>query len=307
MKKLLLIPLVLAFVACSTNNAPELPGVFSVGRNWKVQFSPGVLKYKASTNTWRFADSQLDVIGEGNMNISSTYNGWIDLFGYGCTGYNDKFPWQYSDNPADYAPSRTEGITCSEYDWGTYCDIQNGGEKGSWHLMNSGNWYYLLQKRPNAYNLATFLYIEDMYGLVIFPDDWQNTTDIVICFPESPSDDRFENGIYGSIELIEKNHFSKNQWKKLEKTGAVFLPAVGWRIGQNMSYHTDGTQGPRGYRETSYYWCGNITFEGAEPWTLKVEYRAALYQETSYFAKGKGGELSYANRGFFVRLVKDVK
>ena len=300
MKKLLLIPLALAFVACSTNNAPELPGVFSVGRNWKVQFSPGVLKYKASTNTWRFADSQLDVIGEGNMNISSTYNGWIDLFGYGCTGYNDKFPWQYSDNPADYAPSRTEGITCSEYDWGTYCDIQNGGEKGSWHLMNSGNWYYLLEKRPNANNLVTFIYVNDAPGLVIFPDEWENTTGISVGF--NPDGIATYNK-----DIVEGNHFSKNQWKKLEKTGAVFLPAVGWRIGQNMSYHTDGTQGPRGYRETSYYWCGNITFEGAEPWTLKVEYRAALYQETSYFAKGKGGELSYANRGFFVRLVKDVK
>ena len=36
MKKLLLIPIVLAFVACGNNNAPELPGVFTVGKNKKV-------------------------------------------------------------------------------------------------------------------------------------------------------------------------------------------------------------------------------------------------------------------------------
>lgn len=297
MKKLFLfLPLLLALVACS-NDSPELPGVFSVAKDKKVQFSPGVLKYKASTNTWRFADSQLDVIGEGNMNISPTYNGWIDLFGYGCTGYNDKYPWQYSNSPADYAPSRNEGITGSEYDWGTYCDIQNGGPKGSWHLMESYNWYYLLEKRPNATNLVTFIYVDDIQGLAIFPDEWENTTGVSVGFDP--------NGItIAAKEIVEGNHFTKSQWKKLEKSGAVFMPAVGWRVGQKMSYSSDGVPRPRYYSERSYYWCGNVLYDGAEPWVLEVLYGSVLYHEITYFGNSRS---SSSNQGFFVRLVKDVK
>ena len=301
MKKLpiLLIPIVLAFVACGNNNAPELPGVFTVGKNKKVQFSPGVLKYRASTNTWRFADSQLDVVGEGNMKISPTYSGWIDLFGYGCTGYNDKYPWQTSDDPADYAPSRNEGITGSEYDWGTYCDIQNGGPKGSWHLMESYDWYYLLERRPNARNLATFVYIGDLPGLVVFPDEWENTTGVNLVFASKGPGGEYE-GIYADRrEVSENNRISKSQWKKLEKTGAVFLPAVGWRVGQGMSYSTN--KSIQLLRERSYYWLGNVLYTGAEPWTLQVDDQMAIVCETTFFRDKR------SNRGFFVRLVKDVK
>ena len=291
----------LAIVACN-NDSPELPGVFSVGKDKKVQFSPGVLKYKASTNTWRFADSQLDVIREGNMNISPTYNGWIDLFGYGCTGYNDKYPWQTSDDPAFYAPSRDQGITGSEYDWGVYCDIQNGGPKGSWHLMESYDWYYLLERRPNAKALATCAIVNDMPGLVVFPDDWENTTGLDIGFPPSNTDIQY--GLYCSEEVMEKNMFSKSQWRKIEKSGAVFLPGVGWRVGQEMSYYTDGRYNVPTWYETSYYWLGNVLYEGAEPWTLQVGNGRVTYSETTIFYKGRP---RYANRAFFVRLVKDVK
>ena len=298
MKKLLLIPIVLAFVACGNNNAPELPGVFTVGKNKQIQFSPGLLQYRASTNTWRFADSQLDVVGEGNMKISPTYSGWIDLFGYGCTGYNDKYPWQTSDDPADYAPSRNEGITGSEYDWGTYCDIQNGGPKGSWHLMESYDWYYLLQRRPNARNLATFVYIGDLPGLVVFPDEWENTTGVNLVFASKGSGGEYE-GIYADMSELTNNKISKSQWKKLEKTGAVFLPAVGWRVGQSMSYSV--VHVTRSLLENSYYWLGNVLYSGAEPWTLNVDFGSAVVKETTYFSANK------SNRGFFVRLVKDVK
>ena len=163
--------------------------------------------------------------------------------------------------------------------------------------MNSGNWYYLLEKRPNANNLVTFVYLDGVPGLVVFPDEWENTTGISVGF--NPDGIATYNK-----DIVEGNHFSKNQWKKLEKTGAVFLPAVGWRIGQDMSYSTDGSHSPRYYSERSYYWCGNITFEGSEPWILEVMNGGAQYREVTYFDKGRPG---YANRGFFVRLVKDVK
>ena len=72
---------------------PETPegltqGHFSVSETLLVRFSQGNLQYQASTGTWRFAESQSDYIGEGNANIGESYDGWIDLFGWGTSGYN---------------------------------------------------------------------------------------------------------------------------------------------------------------------------------------------------------------------------
>ena len=83
-----------------------ISGVFSVSEGNYVCFSKGNLQYQSSTNTWRFADHQYDVIGSDNHNISSTYSGWIDLFGWGTSGYNHGAvcyqPWSTSTTDADY-------------------------------------------------------------------------------------------------------------------------------------------------------------------------------------------------------------
>ena len=73
-----------------TTNRTEgaLSGDFSVSETEKVRFSKGNLQYQASTNTWRFAENQWDYIGEGNTNASASYEGWIDLFSWGTSGYD---------------------------------------------------------------------------------------------------------------------------------------------------------------------------------------------------------------------------
>ena len=58
-----------------------LNGVFSLSDTTIALFSQGNLQYQATTNTWRFAENQWDIVGYANMNVSSTYDGWIDLFG----------------------------------------------------------------------------------------------------------------------------------------------------------------------------------------------------------------------------------
>ena len=73
-------------------------------RGGKVYFSKGNLQYRASTKTWRFAEHQWDFVGStevergqpgGNVTgssnhlISQSYDGWIDLFGWGTSGYHD--------------------------------------------------------------------------------------------------------------------------------------------------------------------------------------------------------------------------
>lgn len=69
-------------------NVPDEPqeptpivGVFSVGEGKTVTFSPGNLQYHPANDEWRFAENQMDCIGDANSTISATYNGWIDLFG----------------------------------------------------------------------------------------------------------------------------------------------------------------------------------------------------------------------------------
>ena len=286
MKKLLLIlPLLLALVACN-NDSPELPGVFSVGKNKQIQFSPGLLQYRASTDTWRFAKSQLDFVGEGNANISSTYNGWIDMFGYGCSGYDNKYPWQTSNNREDYAPTGDNGITGTEYDWGIHCQIQNGGPKGSWRLPTCDDWYYMFLRRENANNLATLAYIDTIGGLLLFPDGWENTLNLDLHFAK--------NGIEkGEEGIMNKNHLTKAQWKQLEKTGAVFLPLPGERY-----YQLSKPQGTKyRYLKSATYWCSTALYAGASPWYLTITTGSSQCAAAAY----------WDGKGLPVRLVKDVK
>jgi len=281
--KLFTLSLCALVLASCNNESPELPGVFSVGKNKQIQFSPGLLQYKASTDTWRFAKSQLDFIGENNLKASPTYNGWIDLFGYGCSGYDNKYPWQTSKENEDYAPRGYDGITGTEYDWGIHCQIQNGGPKGSWRLPTCDDWYYLLSRRENAKHLATLVYVDSIKGLLLLPDGWENTLDLNLYFSEN--DVRM-----GEEGLMEKNHLTKAQWKKLEKTGAVLFPFSGvrWYNGVILTYF------PPTY--SSSYWCSTSLYEGDAPWILWLTHDRACCTPHSIISQGTS-----------VRLVKDVK
>lgn len=72
------------------NNVPTgaINGLFSVGESSQVYFSRGNLQYQASTNTWRFAENQWDIIAEDNALITQTFDRWIDLFSWGTSGYD---------------------------------------------------------------------------------------------------------------------------------------------------------------------------------------------------------------------------
>ena len=100
-------------------NVGFLPGRFSVGAGKQVCFSKGNLQYQASTDTWRYAENQWDRVGDDNANISPTYDGWIDLFGWG-TANN---PTNASTNPNDYPEYNPYFVTFD--DWGLN-KISNG-------------------------------------------------------------------------------------------------------------------------------------------------------------------------------------
>ena len=136
-----------------TNTPGKLPGEFTINADGrKVNFSQGNLQYQASTDTWCFAEHQYDMIGSGNANISDSYTGWIDLFGWG-TGNN---PTNSSDINSDYSTFT---------DWGANV-ISNGGNAANmWRTLTKDEWVYLFANHTKGWST-----VNGVNGYVIRPD-----------------------------------------------------------------------------------------------------------------------------------------
>ena len=235
-----------------------LPGSFSVSAEQEVHFAKGNLQYTTTgthvvagggtaPGTWRFASHQWDTIGAANRNISSSYTGWIDLFGWGTSGYhntNDPYNTFYQPystgyytpivnatiNHYGYGPSTNMQDTnllgtSANYDWGIYNAISNGGnEPGLWRTLTQTEWAYLLESRTTTsgvrYAKAT---VNGVQGLIITPDNWATAT--------YPLDSVNLTTISFTANVI-----TAAQWvSTLESAGCVFLPAAGLRSGRNVS------------------------------------------------------------------------
>lgn len=186
-----------------------LPGLFSVGKNKKVRFSQGNLQFNAKKYEFRFAEHQWDTISEeDNKKVSPTYDGWIDIFGYGTSGYMGCQPYESSVDKNQYP---RETIAGTNYDWGVYNPISNGGNKeGLWRTMTKDEWEYLLEKRPNAAKLNLKGTVNGVRGMILLPDDFYEKR-IRIPIDSTPDD-------------FKANTFSGDTWKTLEDAGAVFRP-----------------------------------------------------------------------------------
>ena len=195
----------------------SLTGLFSVSNGKQVRFSQGNLQYQASTDTWRFAAQQYECIGQTNSNISLFYQGWVDLFGWGTSGYNDTKPWLI-----DYNIDATS-ITGTKYDWGLNNVISNGGNKaGLWHLLAIDEWEYIVHSRNGSrFAKAT---VNNVRGLLLLPDGWSTATYTL-------------NAINDAGSGFESNYISATDWSDvLEANGVVFLPCAGIREGTSVNY-----------------------------------------------------------------------
>ncbi len=196
-----------------------IKAAFSVSATKKVYFSQGNLQYQASTNTWRFANQQYHMIGVTNDNISDSFSGWIDLFGYGTSGYNSKMPYQASTINSDYFSGN---ITNTDYDWGKYNSISNGGSvSNQWRTLTIEEWNYLLSRESRC-SVAT---VNNVRGYILLPDVWT--------LPE---------GITFTAQATEysTNVYSYLDWKEMESAGAIFLPAAGSRSGTIFASYVMG-------------------------------------------------------------------
>ncbi len=189
----------------------KLPGAFSVSATKQVWFSQGNLQYQANstgateapyTGVWRFAANQYEAIGSGNSNVSASYDGWIDSFGWGSGNQ----PTQTSE---------ASNVYSTFVDWGTNA-ISNGGNTANlWRTLSESEWTYLVFTRPNASSKRGRATINGMYCFVLLPDDWVLPSGLSF----TPDANNWTN------------EYTTEQWIQMEDAGAVCFPAAGSRAG----------------------------------------------------------------------------
>ncbi|MBP5536523.1 MAG: hypothetical protein J6X62_07010 [Bacteroidales bacterium] len=224
-----------------------LNGLFSVSASDTVQFSRGNLQYQASSGTWRFATNQYDTLGTLNRNISSSYTGWIDLFGWGTSGWNSGAtcyqPYATTTAPQSYNPGGSLSIDLTgpyaQADWGVYNPIYNGGNtSGMWRTLTKDEWVYLLNTRTASTVNGTSngryakARINGIDGMIIFPDTYSHPYNIT-----QPININAAGTGYAS------NTYSASDWSAMEQCGAVFLPMTRQRTNAKVSGESSNSNG----------------------------------------------------------------
>ena len=276
-------------------------GEFTVNsQRGRVHFSKGNLQFnKSSSNgpdTWRFATHQYDYVGDesyGNVyrhlnqgtfrctnyldnTITSTNNRWIDLFGWGTSGYNNKYPYMISTISTNYGFGSND-IISTHYDWG----VHNSSQLGTgWRTLTQAEWYYILHTRTNVpqHNGTYALFAKVQLhisvnnvvnGLLIFPDNFDMPTGV-----------NYPNTLNSFTVDFTNTQYSITEWEALERAGAVFLPASGLRSGQSSSQATIN----------GFYWTSNAS-ENNKAYCITIN--GGISKKDRYF-------------GFSVRLAKDI-
>ena len=274
-----------------TDSTGTLKGVFSVSSGNCVYFSQGNLQYNntgthtiaggtSATGTWRFAEYQWDVIGLPNLDLSSSYTGWIDLFGWGTSGWNSGanayYPYSASTSNSDYLPGASpQNSLVGQYknaDWGVYNAISNGGDVPElWRTLTKLEWDYLLNTRITVSGVRyAKAIVNGVKGIIVVPDNWK-TTDYAL------------DSTNVATAAYTNNVITLTSWNVLLKTGCVFLPAAGYRYGDYALAEDIG-----------YYWSSTLA---------SGTYAYGLFLHINTVNTNYVGQRAY---GYSVRLVRDT-
>lgn len=264
--------------------AGALSGEFSVSETTKVHFSKGNLQYQASTATWRFAENQWDVIGDANKNITNkSYSGWLDLFGFATASH----PMTCKADNAYYGHNTQEDLSEERYredDWGWHNKISNGGNREHlWRTLTRDEFVYLMQERPHA-NDWTFAKINGVLGIILVPDDW-----------ECPSEVTY-------TPRTNTSNYSISDWRVLERTGAVFLPAAGRRNIEDGDFTDKDVTKIEYVGEAGLYWTAT-----SATWTYNWRGIAFIFDNTQWDISNFNSDAHSYMYGYSVRLVQDIK
>lgn len=291
-------------------------GVFSVAEGKTVSFAPGNLQFNAvqgshlradgtkAKGTWRFAENQWDYVGFDNSNIAENYYGWIDLFGWGTSGYDNT---ENDPMAIFYQPWSNSNLPLSEIkiDSTLNCDM--------YEITGECEWEYTYftssdsseeQKNKYGYGPSQGMVDESLIGTSAYYDwgvynaisnggnqagSWRSLTNAEWEYLlNTRKNAQFlrslatVNGVYGYVLLPDDfkkpsditwshqandcttNTYSSEQWSALEALGAVFLPAAGKRDGSDLL----------AVQYAGYYWsatestsvvaCGFVSYSNAE-------------------------------------------
>ncbi len=186
----------------------ELSGKFALAEGDTVVFAQGILQFNPARNIWRFAEHQWDTLTQAeNALLAADYDGYIDLFAWGTSGYNNQ--WPYSNTTY----SGETDISGTNYDWGVFNTITNGGNKaGEWRTLTSAEWNVLFSRGQEG--PAT---VQGIYGCVLLPDNWSGMPEGLPEFVTKPlTIDEYQTA----------NVYDAEQWNTMEKAGAVFMPSM---------------------------------------------------------------------------------
>lgn len=130
--------------------------------------------------------------------------------------------------------------------WQDYTHFVEWGDnvEGGWRTLTAEEWHYLLFEREEADGKRAVGTVNGVPGLLLLPDVW--------ALP-------LECSFFSQAKGWNVNVYSVSQWEQMEKSGAVFLPAAGFRWGE-VTY--SGSQG--------LYWSSTAREEGC-PYTMHFD------------------------------------
>ncbi len=146
------------------------------------------------------------------------------------------FGWGTGDRPADTVDDMQ--AYGHFVDWGDYVE-------GDWRTLTAEEWNYLLFERTDAGEKRAVGTVNGTHGLLLLPDKW-----------ELPSECSFASQAVG----WDVNVYSDSLWEQMEQSGAVFLPADGFRWGEM----------PYGYECEGLYWSSTTKMKGC-PYTMHFD------------------------------------
>lgn len=220
---------------------------WTVSGRSSVRFSPGNLQYNESGQDWRFAPAQYTSVGYDNRNIMHGYEGYLDLFGYGCTGWDNSGTKYWENACLDVDNYCTGNLNGTNNDWGVYLRNQiyyNGrATTAAWRTLTNAEWKSILSRSGKS-GLAT---VGTKHGLVLIPDGIQP-------IGESNRNWSVPDGLSftpGTASGYNTNVYTVDEWALMETAGAIFLPVTGYRT--DRSDQNDYSV-VNGYNDEGHYW-----------------------------------------------------
>ena len=221
-----------------------IPADFSVGKDKKVQFAKGNLRYRGDMyeGEWSIATQPYEILGSDNVDDQSSSSYPADLKDLLCWStvnnyYGVSNYYYYDDAEAN------ELFRGDFADWGqSPALIADLGE--GWRTLGKDEWNYILNDRPNAAQLRSVATVADVKGLVILPDEWNAPTGVML-----------------------SDNMTAEEWATIEQTGGVFLPAAGQMITTYEDYTATTT-----VVEAGSYWTSTPSGDKSEMYAFAMTF-----------------------------------